>query len=377
MRKRVAIIIPGGVGTGHFNQGIPALMNLIDGLSFHFELTVYSLVTVSSDFKTSNYQIRAIDADHGDWTPGRVVRLSGMIMKDHRNKQYDLFHGFWGIPCGTMAVVLGKLFKRPSIVSLQGGEAAYLPEINYGYLISPKKKRRLFKTLLAASQVTALTYFQRDELRKHGFDGKEIEVIPYGVDTTKFRPFQKDFDGPLQFIHVANLTEVKDQETMLRAFRIIRDKIDCKLRIIGGDFMNGKLQLLCEQLNLVDSVDFLGSIRNNDLPMHYDWAHVLLHTSLYEAQAVSVSEAAACKVLLCGTHVGLLADFATFGIFTSPIKDYRFIAESLLSAINDNTNNRKDMIEKAYKWSVKHDIIYTCSRYAGLYDQLILNNVRG
>lgn len=369
MRKRVAIIIPGGVGTGLFNQGIPALMNLIDGLSLQLEITVYSLVAVSPNFKASHFEIKAIEANHDDWILGRVIRLIRMIMKDHRKKQYDLFHGFWGIPCGTMAVVLGKLFKRPSVVSLQGGEAACLKQIKYGYLISQKKKRRLFKTLNVASHVTALTNFQRDELRRHGFGGKEIEVIPYGVDTTKFCPTQKDYDDPLQFIHVANASPIKDQKTLLKSFGIIKDHINCHLKIVGPDDHNLEIQTLCKQYDLKDAVTTTGPIPNSELPKHIMQAHIMLHTSLYEAQAVAVVEAMACQVLVAGTEIGILSDLAEYAV-TSPVGDFEQLAKAVLDIVR-RPDVMREKIDKAFEWTRSNDIEATVAKFSRIYERLI------
>ena len=369
MKKRVAVIIPGGIGSGLFNQGIPALVNLIDGLSKEFDITVYSLVAISPEFKTDKYQIKAINASFEDWTVGRVIRLTRMILKDHRKKKYNLFHGFWGIPCGTMAVMLGKLFKRPSIVSLQGGEAANVPSINYGYLINEKKAKRLHRTLRAATKVTALTKFQRDLLVNHGFDNIEFEVIPYGVDTSLFKSSSKSYEEPINFIHVANLTEVKDQATMLRTFRKLKVQIDCRLFIIGEDGMDGKIQNLSRDLGIVDDVELVGYIPNEQLPEYFARAQIMLHTSLYEAQTVSVVEAMASKILVAGTEAGIMSDLEQFFI-TAPFGDYEQLATKIIDTLaRPELTNAK--LDQALTWAERYDINTTVSNFNNLYNQLM------
>lgn len=371
MKKRVAIIIPGGVGAGLFNQGVPALVQLIEGLSNKFDITVYSLVAISPEFKTDKYQLKAINASHHDWTAGRVLRLARMIINDHRKKKYELFHGFWGIPCGSAAVVLGKLLNRPSLVSLQGGEAANVPTINYGYLISEKKKRRLYKTLKAATGVTTLSYFQRDQLRKNGFDDIKMEVIPYGVDTTLFKPSSKELDLPIHFIHIANLTEVKDQNTLLKAFKIIRNTIVCKLKIVGFDALNGEIQKLCSNYGLTGDVSFIGPVQHKNIPEYMNWAHILLHTSLYESQAVVVVEAMASNVLVVGTNVGLINDLDDIAIGV-PCEDYQSIAENVLNILQDKREIDKLKL-KGLEWASNNDYKTTITHFDELYNRLIKN----
>ena len=42
--KKIAIIVPGGIGNGKFLKGVPSMVNLIERLSHDFEITVYSLI---------------------------------------------------------------------------------------------------------------------------------------------------------------------------------------------------------------------------------------------------------------------------------------------------------------------------------------------
>lgn len=364
-KKTIALIVPGGVGNGFFNQGLPALVNLINGLSKDFEVTVYSLIAVNPDFKPDNFKIRSIAATHKDWTPWRMIKLGIMLLKDHKKMPYDLFHGVWGGPSGMLAVFLGTWLRRSSVVSLRGGETASVKEISYGNLLKKTKRKWLFRTLQAADFVTVLTRFQADILKSYGFE-KEVIVVPSGVDTRLFIPVKKASAPPFHFLHVANLTEVKDQETLLRAFRLIRDQLDCTLKIAGADYLDGKIQRLCAKLKLTDSVTFLGPVKNIDLPQHFAWAHALLHTSLYEGQAVVVVEAAASKVLVAGTKTGMIADLEKETVSVSP-GDYKALADKIL-AISQDKEQWESTIQRAYSWAKTHDIDYTVNVFSNIYN---------
>ncbi|ELR70136.1 hexosyltransferase [Fulvivirga imtechensis AK7] len=366
-KKRIAVVVPGGVGSGFYNQGLPALMNLISGLAERFDVTVYSMVSISDTFSPDGFAVRFLQADHRQWTPWRMLKLSVMILKDHKKRPYELFHGIWGGASGMLAVLLGKWLDRPSVVSLRGGETADVQTIGYGHLHKRTKRKRLFRSLYTANQVTALTRFQVEALRKYGFE-KEVVVVPTGVDTSLFVPVEKEFRAPFHFLHIANLTEVKDQETLLRTFRLIRDEVDCKLIIIGADYLHGKLQRLCHELQLEHEVLFLGPVRNTELPHHFAKAHILLHTSLYESQAVVVAEAAACKVLVCGTKTGLIADLGQQTIAVEP-GDHAGLANKVLSILEDK-ERYESIVESAYTWAKAHSIEYTVDQFTTIYNSL-------
>ena len=62
MKKRIAIWIHGGVGTGHFSQGYPPLEKLLVRLSDLFELVVYSQSPTDKNYKSSSFEVRSVPA---------------------------------------------------------------------------------------------------------------------------------------------------------------------------------------------------------------------------------------------------------------------------------------------------------------------------
>jgi len=58
--KRIAIIVPGGIGGGKFLQGVPSMVNLIERLSHDFEIVVYSLIKTEIKEVSKNYKLKSI-----------------------------------------------------------------------------------------------------------------------------------------------------------------------------------------------------------------------------------------------------------------------------------------------------------------------------
>ena len=220
-RRRIALVTGAGLFGGHFNQGVPALMELVTNLAQRHELHVFA-GNLSSDAakKSLNYKLQRL--------PGRLRFPAALasIAKAHARKKFDLIHGFWGTAGGFYAVAAGKLLKVPSIVSLLGGEAAAVTEIGYGSMLSPRLASRLRWVCGQADAVTALSNFQISRLQENGFDVTDIQRIPLGADNEKFAYSERQWSAPWRFLHVANINEVKDQVTLLRAFELIHRAAD-------------------------------------------------------------------------------------------------------------------------------------------------------
>ena len=379
LRARVAVLAPGGVGGEFSGKYIPALTGLLDGLGKTYDLTVYSLTNVGpldEALQQRNYRIRAVRGGPEQSLYWRVIRLLGSFIKDSFRQRYDLIHGVWAVPCGMLAVLLGKLYRVPSVVGLHGGEMANLPELEYGGARPGRLRRMTLWTCRQADQLVCLTRFQKKDLRKNGIV-RETVVIPLGADRRLFRPGRliRSPQAPIRFLHVGNLTGVKDQKTLLRAFNLIRADRGGVLRIVGPDYFQGQIQEFCKSLNLQDHVRFTGFVAHRDLPEHYRWANCLLHTSVYEGQGLVVAEAAASGVLTAGTRVGLLADFGEAMAITASVGDHRGLAQAVL-AVLDDPDRATAIRERARLWAETHDLEWSVAAFSRLYQKTIEDHTR-
>src|SRR5258706_16189022 len=131
MKKRVAVWMHGGIGTGHFSQGYPALEKLLVGLSSSCEIIVYSKFPINKDHRSSYFTIRSAPSNI---KPGAVrwFYMAFCFLKDHRQNKFDLLFAFWGYPAGFLATCLSKFVKIPCAVYLLGSDSFGIPTINFG-----------------------------------------------------------------------------------------------------------------------------------------------------------------------------------------------------------------------------------------------------
>lgn len=370
--KRIAIIVPGGIGNGKFLQGVPSMVNLIERLSHDFEIIVYSLVKTEAKEVSKYYKLKSIPVNLKSPGLTKALLFLSRFLIDHMVNRFDLIHAFWALPAGHIAVKLSKLLKIHCLVTLQGGETANLPEINYGNILKERSKKKTLDVCKKADKIVTLTNFQLSQLRSLDVLREDIDIIPYGAEEKLFTFNKtKNFAEPYKFIHVANLTEVKDQVTLLRVFKIISEKIECQLTIIGDDFLQGKIQKFVKDIGL-KNVLFVDAVRHHQLNKYMSESHVMLHTSVHEAQAVVINEAMSSGVIVCGCRVGLLYDLTDDFCVTTDCGDYITLAEKILELISD-----KERIEvmkiSAFDWSVNHSASWTYELYKKNYEKLISN----
>ena len=360
-QKKIAIIVPGGFGTGKNNQGVPVLEQLVKLLSAQLDVTVFQLYKVNDDYKVHGF--RLLDFKSGNrWA--QYFKFLFSFYKTNREKKFDAVHGFWVWPCGFLAVVLGKLFGIKSIVSVLGGDAASLPAINYGHLRKFFSRTMILWSLKHADESTSLTEYLAINLRQAGLIRK-LKIIPWGVDQTLFHYQEKPLQRPVQFLHIANLHPVKDQETLLRAFDIIRQNLPSHLTIIGEGPEEQNLIQLIAQLKLQEAVTIRKQLSYEKLPAIYHQSDIVLHPSLAEGQSEVVTEAMSCGIVVAGTAVGLLHDFPENGIVV-PASNYRGLAKAVLTTIQDE-EALKNIRESAHRWARIHSILWTVERTIELY----------
>ena len=359
------MIVPGGIGTGADNVGVPVLEGIVRLLAEEFDVTVFSLFPVRAGYIPRGFELVSITAN----TPaGKAIKLITALRHHHRKKRFRLIHGFWTLPSGFLAVIAGKIFGLPSVVSVLGGDAVALPEIQYGELRKWLNRRLILWSLRQCNEVIVLTKYLADSLKVFGLT-RVLHVVPWGIDTGMFQFKEKPLSDPIQFLHIANHIPVKDPVTTLRAFQLIGRDISARLTIIGAGPLEGQLHTIANELGIRDRVVFLKPMPYAELPRYYAEADILLHTSLSEGQSEVVTEAMTSGVIVCGTAVGLLYDLPDCCI-SVPVRSYEGLAAAVVAVIKD-TNRMNAVRLRARMWAQEHSILWTAQEIGKIYDQLV------
>jgi len=139
---------------------------------------------------------------------------------------------------------------------------------------------------------------------------------------------------------VGRIDPLKDVETLLRAFAIVRQSVpDCRLRIFGpvpegGEEYAYRCQSLASQLDLGTAVTFEGSVKPPPVEA-YHAGHVVVLTSISESLPYTVLEAMATGRPVVATNVGGVAEAIGDAGLLVPPRHPAAVAEACVRLLTD------------------------------------------
>jgi glycosyltransferase involved in cell wall biosynthesis len=278
----------------------------------------------------------------------------------------DVLHGMLALPSGLVATAAARRLGVPAIVTCDSGEFIGLGDIGYGAQIRFRQRAAVRVMASLAARVTVGTEYQARLARKCGV---RPVVLPMGVDASRFHPTpDPPAEGPpWRLVHVANLNRVKDQSTLLAAFKRVLDRgVDAHLDVAGEDTLDGAVQREAGRLDIARRVTFHGSLPSERLAALYQQAHLFVLSSRHDAAPVVALEAAASGVPLVGTAVGYLADWAGERAVAVPPQDAAALADAIATLLSA-PSRRTRLAASARDWTLRHDADWTADQLERLY----------
>jgi teichuronic acid biosynthesis glycosyltransferase TuaC len=234
--------------------------------------------------------------------------LIGIWVTVFQVRDVRLFHGHRAYPSGVLAVLLAKLFRRPSVVTVYGSDvhsqAAGDP--------SPVQVMTRF-AIHRASRVVAVSKSLIAQAIQVGADPDRCRYVPSGVDTDRFVPVdrgtvRRELGVPagLPMILCSSLfVPVKGHAVLIEAFRKLRDnRIDATLVMTGDGPLRERIQRMAGEMGVGDSVRFAGLVSYPQVPLWMGAADILVLPSHMEGMPLVVLEGLACGTPVVGSAVG-------------------------------------------------------------------------
>ncbi|HSN77378.1 MAG TPA: glycosyltransferase [Anaerolineae bacterium] len=339
---RIALLTP-GFSADESDWCIPALLDLVRELAREHDVHVF---TLRYPHRSVVYQVYGATVHAlGGATAGGLRRLPllaralATIGRQHRRAPFDVLHGLWADEPGFLAVTSGRLLGAPSVVSLLGGELVGFADIGYGGQLNLANRWLSGQALRPAGRVTVgsatLAALAVDYVAE-----ERLVTLPLGVDTALFTPQtlrvcgKPEGSGP-RLLHVASLSPVKDQATLLQALALVVQELpDVRLRMVGYGPLRDVLAAQIDALDLAAHVSFDGDVAHDLLPDLYRAADLFVLSSRYESQSLVALEAAACGCPVVGTAVGLLPELLGPQQL-APVGDAPALAAAMLRLLRD------------------------------------------
>ena len=377
-------MVPGGVDPPGGSRVIPFLHDLVERLAADHHVRV---IAVGHDPAPGSWTLFGAEVvnvpvgRHSRADVARVVReVTGLVGGGARGARPDVVHGWWATLPGLAATVAARRHRTPSVLSIAGGELAWLPDIGYGGGGS-RGTRAMARTAIGlATTVTVATEWMRTHVL--GAGGRVDEVVPLGADLRRWAIADGAPAGtePLRLVHVGSANRVKDQTMLLHAFDLARrDEPGLRLDLVGLDTLDGEHDRLVEHLGLGDHVRRHGLVAHDEVPSVVRGAALHVVSSRHEAGPVAVLEAGALGVPTVGTNVGHVADLAALGapaavaIERGDDGGAAALGTALVAAVRDEPR-RRALGERALHWSRWHDADHTARSFEVIHRRVSRSN---
>lgn len=220
---------------------------------------------------------------------------------------FDVIDAHYFYPDGVAAVMLGKHFGKPVIVSALGSDITQLP--NFAW-----PRRLILRAARDTYAMISVCEALRTEMIHLGIPGERIHALRNGVDLDLFYPEPYDEAraalgvSGYTLLSVGHLIERKGHD---KAIGALPDLPDVTLLIAGGGPEYGKLVRLAHRLGVTDRVRFMGVLSQSQLRTCYSAADALVLASQREGWANVLLEAMACGAPALASAIGGTAEVVT------------------------------------------------------------------
>jgi D-inositol-3-phosphate glycosyltransferase len=308
--------------------------------------------------------------------------------------KYDIIHSHYWMS-GIAAAALSDLWGGTPIVhmfhtlgEMKNRIARTDAEREGEYRINGEKR-----VLRRADRVVVATIAELTQLRfLYKANQSKLVIIPPGVDVSHFYPIPSDeakmYVGLKPDDHmvlfVGRIEPLKGVDTLIQAMSCVQLKQDqpVHLAIIGGDPAASpqemseemaRLQKLCDDLAVGQTVVFLGKRDQDKLPYYYSAAQLLVMPSHYESFGMVALEAMACGTPVVASEVGGLAYLVKDGEtgFTIPDQEPERLCEKISLLLND-TQLHAAMSQRAVEYAQDYAWEKIANQIVGVYEGLVM-----
>jgi glycosyltransferase involved in cell wall biosynthesis len=289
-----------------------------------------------------------------------------------RRNNYDLVHAFFGFPTGRLCYKTAD--KLPYIISLRGSD---VPGYNIRLGLDYKLTAGLFRRIWSSAAAVVANSSGLRNLALEFMPSLDIEIIPNGIDTENFYPAQTQHHRkPMKLLTVSRLIERKRIDLLIEAVSLAKDAgLDVCLNIAGEGNLGGELRKLSQELNVSESIFFLGRIPSEKMPQIYREHDVFVMSSAHEGMSNAMLEAMASGLPIITTECEGVEELITDnGIVTE-----RADAESLAAALKKLIQSVKSFKRMSTASRVKAETLswnIVAQQYIDCYNRVLGRTLR-
>jgi glycosyltransferase involved in cell wall biosynthesis len=354
-----------------------------DGVFFHF--FKYAPVPALNVFGYAAGLHADVRLRGAAWLAAPLAMTAGWFkaMRVAQKRRATVMHGHWVVPGGVIAAAARPAL--PLVVSLHGSDVFVAERVAPARLAA----RRVFDR---AGFVTACSQDLAERAIALGAHADRLEVVPYGVDTARFKPAPGNRDAlraslgvtdnaPLLFT-ARRLVRKKGFEYLIDALPLIDAHPDARLAIAGAGDLELELRARARTAGIADRVHFLGDLPQDAVGAWFAAAEVAIVPSVRDDSGNvdglpnTVLEALASGTPLVGTPAGGIASVIEDGQtgVIVPERDARALATAIGGLLDDPDRRARlgragrEAVEVRFGWDG------AAARFESAYDRALAFN---
>jgi len=250
-----------------------------------------------------------VTSNEGAWSKLKYLKALPTLKKIIKEFQPDIVHAHYASSYGLLGALSGF---SPFVLSVWGSDIFSFPKKSFLH------KMVLKYNLQKADKILSTSHIMAKETTL--YTGKEIEVIPFGIDIKQFKPMNIESLFAKNDIVIGTIKTLEKKygiEYLLRAFKIVSDKypvLSLKLLIVGSGSLKKYLKDLSGELNIEDKTVFTGKVPFAAVPKYHNMLSVSVSVSNSESFGVAIIEASACAKPVVVSNVGGLPEVVEDGV---------------------------------------------------------------
>ena len=339
MKQHIALFLPSLEGGGAERAFVDLANQFVD-LGIRVDLV---LVRAKGPYLSEvRNEVRVVDLQSSRTTLA-VLKLSRYLRK---NRPDAVISGLDNANITSMIACIAAGCSKRAILTQRS-----IPSECYG--LHYPHIQRLWLTILRLIYVRAKLIISNSHAASHdlcegfGIPPAKLAVIHNSVDMVRIErlaiedpkhPWTTSSAKPL-LLSVGSLRPVKNFSTLLNAFAIVRQLLDCNLVVLGEGTERNRLEALAQKIGVSDSVQFLGFDANP-----FRWmskASLLISSSITEGCPNVIQQALACGTPIVATDCpGGTSEILEGGKWGRlvPVANPQAMADAIIATLKDKSH---------------------------------------
>ncbi len=310
--------------------------------------------------------------------PPYELALASKLVDVVSYEELDILHVHYAIPHASAAYMAKQILASNGI---------HIPVVTtlHGTDITLVGKDRTYKPVVTFSinksdGVTAVSDNLKSDTCKFFDIENEIRVIPNFIDLKRFNHKAKNHfkmaiapNDEKILVHTSNFRKVKRVPDVVKVFAKVIEKIPAKLLLAGDGPERSEVEQLVRELNLKDSVRFLGKL--DAVEEILSVSDLFLLPSETESFGLAALEAMACKLPVISSNAGGIPELNVDGLtgFLNEVGDIDGMAKNAIYIL-ENQERLDQFKENALAHAKKFDIGLIMPIYEAYYKEIILKS---